>query len=110
MKALVLTSSVVLAFAAAALIPDYSTAADQNAPQTPTTAASVPVKLQIRNVDFHFSEKIVVHISALDGKLAQTGTGIPVFDDKNSFALDVDSADITITMAALTSDMNEFVF
>ncbi len=35
---------------------------------------------------------------------------MPVFDDKNSFGLDVDSADITVTMAALTSDMNDFVF
>ena len=35
---------------------------------------------------------------------------MPVFDDKNSFGIDIESADITITMAALASDMNEFVF
>jgi len=109
MKAFVLICSSILMFASPALMHDQSPAA-----QTPAPAAANPtpaaVKMQIRNVDFHFSENIVVHIAALDGKMSPTGTGMPVFDDKNSFALDVESGDTTVSMAALTSDMNEFVF
>lgn len=78
--------------------------------QSASAPASVPVKLQMRNVDFHFTDHIVAHITALDGTMFPIGGSMPIFDDKNSFGLDVDSADITITMAALTSDMNEFVF
>jgi hypothetical protein len=33
-----------------------------------------------------------------------------VFDDKNSFALDVDSASVAISSAAISNDLNDFVF
>jgi hypothetical protein len=110
MRPFVLICSSILMLAGSEILVDQSAAAGQSAAQNSNNSASVPVKLQIRNVDFHFTDPIVVHISALDGKLSPTGTGMPVFDDKNSFGLDVDSADITVTMAALTSDMNDFVF
>lgn len=106
MKALVLMCGLILAAASPALFSNRPLALSQSA----ATSALAPVKLQIRNVDFHFSEKIIARISALDGKLSATGTTMPVFDDKNSFAIDIGFADITITMAALASDMNEFVF
>jgi hypothetical protein len=51
-----------------------------------------------------------VHISALNGKLTPKPGQIPVFDDKESFGLDVDSANITVSMTALTNDLNEYVF
>jgi hypothetical protein len=110
MKVLVLLCSLFILFADAAIIPDQSPAARQSAPQAPGVPGAAPVKLQIRNVEFHFRDRIVVHISALDGKLTPTGSGMPVFDDANSFRLDVDSAEITMTTDALASDMNEFVF
>jgi hypothetical protein len=108
MRAFVLICSLIFVFAGPALTPDQS--AGQSAPQTSSNASSAPVKLQMRNVDFHFTENVVVHISALDGKMSPVGGNMPVFDDKNSFAIDVDSADTTVSMAALTSDMNDYVF
>jgi hypothetical protein len=110
MKSLVLICGLVLLLASPALLSGQSPAAAQNPAQSSNSTTPAPVKLQMRNVDFHFSEKTIAHISALDGKLTPTGTGMPVFDDKNSFVIEIDSADITITMAALANDMNEFVF
>ena len=64
----------------------------------------------MKNVDFHLTDTIIVHISALNGKLTPKPGQIPVFDDKESFGLDVDSANITVSMTALTNDLNEYVF
>jgi hypothetical protein len=110
MKAFVLICSFFFMFASPALLHDQSPATPQSAPQSSNNPASAPIKMQIRNVDFHFTENVVVHIAALDGKMFPTGATMPVFDDKKTFGLDLDTADITITMAALTSDMNEYVF
>jgi len=35
---------------------------------------------------------------------------MPVFDDKQSFTIDVDSANVTLNMTALTNDLNDYVF
>jgi hypothetical protein len=109
MKSFVLICTFIFMFVSPALLPGQS-AGGQGAAQTPNATTSAPVKLQMRNVDFHFTEHIVAHITALDGTMSPIGGNMPIFDDKHSFGLDVDSADITITMAALASDMNEFVF
>src|ERR1700727_1809318 len=113
MKAFVLIISSILVIGVPALMRGQSASGQstaQPAAQTQNNSAPVPVKMQIRNVDFHFTENVVVHIAALDGKMSPVGGTMPVFDDKNSFALDVDSADTTVSMAALTSDMNDYVF
>jgi hypothetical protein len=68
------------------------------------------VRAQIRNVDFHLTDRIVVHIVSLDGSLTTKPDEIPVFDDKNSFGIDVDAAKNTLSMTALTNDLNDYVF
>jgi len=68
------------------------------------------VRAQIRNVDFHLTDRIVVHIVSLDGSLTTKPGEIPVFDDKNSFGIDVDAAKNTLSMTALTNDLNDYVF
>jgi hypothetical protein len=64
----------------------------------------------MQNVDYHLTDRIVVNIGSLNGRLNSIAGGIPVFDDKNSFGLDVDAAKITLTMTALTNDLNDYVF
>jgi hypothetical protein len=110
MKAFVLICSSILMLASPAFMRGQSPASAPSAQQAPSNSAAAPVKMQIRNVDFHFTENVVVHIASLDGKMSPVGGNMPIFDDKNSFALDVDSADTTVSMAALASDMNEYVF
>ncbi len=64
----------------------------------------------MKNVDFHLTDKIVVHIDSLEGKLAPKPGQISVFDDKQSFALDADEAKVSVTTQALANDLNDFVF
>jgi hypothetical protein len=76
----------------------------------PAIEEKAPVKATMQNVDFHLTDQIVAHISNLTGKLSPTQPGIPTFDDKKSFLLDIDSANISVSAASLTSDLNDFVF
>jgi hypothetical protein len=73
-------------------------------------AANAAVRIGMKNVEFHLTDRIVVHIAALNGKLTSKPGEIPVFDNKESFALDVDSANVTVSMTALTNDLNDYVF
>src|ERR1700732_4310597 len=60
--------------------------------------------------EFHLTDNIIVHIATLNGKLEPKPGEIPVFDDKQSFMIDVDSASVTLSMTALTNDLNDYVF
>jgi len=75
----------------------------------PSNAAGI-VRTAMKNVDFHLTDTIVVHIATLQGKLASDNGGIPVFDDKSSFHLEVDSASIQVQPQAMTNALNEYVF
>jgi hypothetical protein len=68
------------------------------------------VRVEMKNVDFHLTDRIVVHIASLEGTLQPNGGQIPVFDDKNSFAVNADTANVTMSTRALTNDLNDFVF
>ncbi len=64
----------------------------------------------MRNVDFHVSERIVLHIRSLVGELAATRAGAPpTFDDNKSFVLTIHSGEIALTADSLTDMMNTFV-
>ena len=68
-----------------------------------------PVSAEMRNVNYHFTDTIGVHILQLNGKLVPKNE-IPVFDDKQSFILEIDSATIAMSTDALTHVLNEYVF
>ncbi len=80
-------------------------------PQTAQAPATGPsVKTGMKNVALHLTGGIVVHIVALNGSLTPIQGAFPDFDDKQSFAVDVDSATITMTPQTLANDLNDFVF
>ncbi|MGA8037329.1 MAG: hypothetical protein WA823_18050 [Candidatus Acidiferrales bacterium] len=83
-----------------------------SAPASSQAAAqnSTAVKTGMKNVEFHLTDNIVMHIVALNGRLTPLKGEMPVFDDKKSFALDVDSATVVMSPAALTNDLNDYVF
>jgi hypothetical protein len=89
---------------------------DNSAPKPPAGGGATDntigttVKVAMRNVDFHLTDGIVVHIASLEGKLSPKPGQIPVFDDKESFALAADHADITVSTQTLTNDLNDFLF
>jgi hypothetical protein len=78
------------------------------APATDDSAAVV--RLSMQNVEYHLTDSIIVDINWLNGRLTPKPGKIPVFDDKNSFGLAVDSANMTLSMTALTNDLNDYVF
>lgn len=67
------------------------------------------VATEMRNVMYHFTDDIRVYIPQLKGKLVPT-KDIPIFDDKESFALQIDSATISMTTDTLGHVLNDHVF
>jgi len=68
------------------------------------------VDVQMRNVMYHFSGNVAVHIYSLDGQLIPLGNELPIFDDKNSFKIQITSAVIAITPESLANVLNSYVF
>lgn len=65
----------------------------------------------MRNVKYRFAVNIAVQIKWLRGSLIPTGDNeLPVLDDKNSFRIRVDAAEISITPANLANLLNSYVF
>lgn len=75
------------------------------------TAPSGRVRTQMHNVIYHYTGSIAVHIIDLEGDLVPVGQdGLPIFEDPNSFLVDVRSAGISITTAALANVLNQYAF
>jgi hypothetical protein len=66
---------------------------------------------QFRNVDFHVGPGIVLHIARLRGEMRSMDAGGPVvFDDKRSFLIRIDSAEVGLSMQSLDHLLNDHVF
>ena len=69
------------------------------------------VRAQMRNVRYRFSDNIAVQINSLNGALVPTGDNeFPIFDDKNSFRIRIDAAEISISPTSLANLLNNYVF
>jgi hypothetical protein len=91
-----------LVFPAAVLLPVVPVRAD---------GAAEPVQVQMRNIALHVTETAILKVRRLRGELVSTKAGAPpVFDDKNSFAVKIDSAEIAISVDSLSQLMNGYVF
>ena len=87
----------------ALMIPAMLVASSQ-----PDTAPGA-VHAEMRNVMYHYTEPIAVHIAYLKGELRPTQPGgMPIFDDASSFTLAIESARISITTEALANVMNQY--
>ena len=79
--------------------------------QSPATPDAHAVEFAMKNVVYHYSDSVAVHIAQLQGSLTPTEPGATVvFDDKNSFTLVLASAEISISCNALAQVLNENVF
>ncbi len=73
--------------------------------------ATEHVQVQMRNVALHVDERTVLNVRRLRGELASTRPGEPpVFDDKTSFVVRIDSAEIAVTTDSLSRLLNQYVF
>jgi hypothetical protein len=69
------------------------------------------VRAQMRNVNYRFTDNIAVQINTLNGALVPTANNdSPIFDDKNSFRIRIDSAEIAISPTDLANLLNSYVF
>jgi len=68
------------------------------------------VQVQMRNVMYHFSDDIAVHIRSLNGRLLPVKGEVPVFDDKDSFNIEIAFATIAIAPESLANVLNSYVF
>jgi len=70
-----------------------------------------PVEIQVKNVNVRLDEEIVLQIRSLRGQMIATDPNVPVtFDDKNSFVTRIDSGEIAISAAGLSSLLNKYAF
>jgi hypothetical protein len=73
-------------------------------------SAEAQVQIAMRNVIYHYTEPIAVHVVRLQGELLPTKSEeVVVFDDKNSFTLALASAEIAISCDALAQVLNQNV-
>jgi hypothetical protein len=79
-----------------------------------TVSTPVPqdvVHVEMKNIAYHYTDGIAVHVSQLEGALTPTGAGhLPVFDDTNSFMISVSSAQMSIGLDSMARVLNEYVF
>jgi len=84
-------------------------AAGQNS--QPSDKQLSTVQTQMRNVRYHFSDAVMVEIKSLSGELVPVGNNeFPIFDDKNSFSLRINAAEIAIDSSNLANVLNSYVF
>jgi hypothetical protein len=77
----------------------------------PTGRASAPPRADFRNVRFYFDERLFADIRFLRGTLVRTRQGVPpTFDDRNSFIVQAEAAEIAMTPENLSYLMNRYVF
>jgi hypothetical protein len=68
-------------------------------------------QVRMRNVYFHLSDQIVLHVRRLTGEMRATTAGGPInFDDNDSFSIAIDSAEVAMSEPALTALLNDHVF
>ncbi len=69
------------------------------------------VAVWMHNVDYRFTDSVMVHIQDLAGRLVPTSSQVvPVFDDKNSFRIDIDYAQVSVDPEDLTRLLNGYAF
>lgn len=70
-----------------------------------------PVEAQMRQVDFRVDPTVTLRIGFLRGRLLPVRPAeAPWFDDKHSFALEIDSAQISLSAQSISDLLNRHVF
>lgn len=80
-------------------------------PAEPAQPTGTETRVEMVNVLIHLDPALILHIRHLSGKLLPTKKGQPPsFDDKLSYIIAVDSAQIGVSTASMTHMMNTYVF
>jgi len=83
----------------------------QGTTQPTETAQNHVVQVAMKNVMYHFTDQVTVHVVHLQGTLTPTTPGgLIVFDGRSSFTLNLASAEIAMTCNSLARVLNDDVF
>jgi hypothetical protein len=67
--------------------------------------------VEMVNVNIHLDAELILHVRHLEGKFVSTRKGQPpVFDDKGSYIVAIDTGKVGVSMASMTHAMNTYVF
>jgi hypothetical protein len=70
-----------------------------------------PVQVQMHNVMYHFSDKVMVHLRSIAGTVVPLQAGqMPVFEDKKSFRLQIAAGEVAMDAQSLANVLNSNVF
>ena len=68
--------------------------------------ASPAVSIEMRNVRLHVSSDAVMDVKWLKGSLVSPAGHIPVFDDQNSYTMEIDDGEMALEPSSLTALVN----
>jgi len=81
------------------------------APHAPGPVAQRGVKTEMRNVNFHLTDRAVADLRILSGEIWPTGKNeMPDFDDKTSFEIRIANGKVSMSPQALADILNSHVF
>ena len=70
------------------------------------SSVAPPVGLEMRNVSLHVAADAAIEVKWLSGRLQSVSAHPPVFDDQQSFIIDVDDGEVALDAASLTALVN----
>ena len=81
---------------------------------SPTVGAQTPpskeIHTEMRNVSYHYTDRIAIQIQMLKGTLVPTQPcHVPVFDDTQSFEIHATSAQVFVTVDSMAHVLNDYV-
>jgi hypothetical protein len=92
------------------LIASFTLSASAHS-QEKKPAADRAVQAVMHNVKYRFAENVSVQINELRGEIVPIGShATPVFDDKDSFKIHIDAAEVAISPQDVANLLNQFVF
>lgn len=81
------------------------------APAAAQVSGNTRTHVEMVNVNIHLDPAVILHIHYLSGEFAATRKGQPpAFDDKLSYVVEIDSAEIGVDTASMSHALNTYVF
>jgi hypothetical protein len=77
---------------------------------SPAIAADSSTRVEMHNVDYFVDPEIALRIRDLHGRMESRRGGAIVFDDKTSFVIAIENAEVALTGADLSVLLNKYVF
>ncbi|HXB74573.1 MAG TPA: hypothetical protein VNY05_40435 [Candidatus Acidoferrales bacterium] len=81
------------------------------APALPEASGKAQTQVEMVNVNIHLDPDLILHIHYLSGQFLPTRKGQPpAFDDKLSYIVAIDSAEVGVSAASMSHALNTYIF